>query len=564
MSKNLNINKHIFNSRCSLNEKDHNDIFLRIATYLSENNEHRDRLFDYMKKSWFMPATPILANAGTKRGLPISCFVCEIQDNLDSILETIYEVGWCTACGGGIGVDLSNIRSLGESIKDKGFTPGIIPFTKVIEQMVCTIAQGRVRRGACAAYLSVYHPEIESFLQIRKPSGGDPDRKILNIHHGIVIDDKFINCVENNSNIDLVSPLTGLTIKSINARELWIEILLTRLETGEPYILFKDTINKYRPNILKKLNIDIKTSNLCSEIMLPTGIDHLGKERISVCCLSSLNLEKFDEWKNDENFIHDIMLMLDNTLTSFQEKASNKYLSKAIYSSLRERSVGLGVMGFHSYLQSKMIAFESEEAKKININIFSYIKNKVDISSYRISLEKGPCLDAKELDINERFLHKIAIAPTANISSIVNTSPGIEPYIANAFIHKTGNGSFIYKNKFLEEILINKNLNNDMIWTSIVENFGSVQHLNCLNQHEKDVFKTAFEIDQKEIINLAGQRTEYICQSQSLNLFFYPTVNKKYLNEVHLLAAKSNIKSLYYLRSLSLQRAKYSSCSSCD
>lgn len=559
-----NFSKTLLSNRMSDDDSNESDLFLRIAEALSENYEHKCRLYEYMNNHWFLPATPILANIGTKRGLPISCFVNEIEDDLSSIIDNISEMSWCTACGGGIGTFIGNLRHIGEKINNKGITPGIIPFVKMIEQTVSSIAQGRVRRGACAVYLNVNHPEIETFINIRKPSGGDPDRKALNIHHGIVLNDLFINKVKNNEDLELISPLTNMVIKTVNARNLWINILITRLETGEPYLLFIDTINRMRPDILKKLNIKITTSNLCSEIVLPTGPDPFGSSRTAVCCLSSVNLEKFDEWKNHPTFIYDIMLMLDNVLNIFQRDASKKYLSKAIYSSLRERSVGLGVMGFHTYLQSKMIPFNSEEAKKINLEIFSKIKKEADKSSYEIALKYGSCLDAKHFNITERFLHKIAVAPTANISSIFSVSPGIEPIISNAFIHKTGQGSFNYKNQHLSLCLDKYSKNNDEIWTSIAENLGSVQHLHFLSSHDKEVFKTAFEIPQESLITLAHERAKYICQAQSLNLFMHPNVSKKYLHDVHMLAANSDIKSLYYLRSLSIQRAKYSSCNSCE
>jgi len=532
------------------------DLFARVASYYADNNLHAQRIYNYISNLWFMPATPVLSNGGTKRGLPISCFLNEAGDSLDGILDLWSENVWLAARGGGIGSYWGNLRSIGEKIGRVGKTSGIIPFIKVMDSLTMAISQGSLRRGSAACYLPIDHPEIEEFIEMRRPTGGDPNRKALNLHHGVLISDAFMRAVETDDQWALKSPKDGIVQSTISARNLWIRLLTARIETGEPYIIFIDTVNRLIPQHHKLAGLNVKTSNLCSEITLPTGIDKDGKDRTAVCCLSSLNIEKYDEWKDDENFISDIMRFLDNVLNDFIENAPEQF-SNATYSAMRERSVGLGVMGLHSFFQKKSIPLESAMSKVWNKKIFEHIQKKVDESSKKLAEERGSCPDAADYGINERFSNKTAIAPTASISIICGgTSPGVEPIAANSYTHKTLSGSFNVKNKYLEKILEKYNKNNDEIWSSITTNQGSVMHLDFLSQEEKDVFKTAFEIDQKWIVELGADRTRYISQAQSINLFLPADVHKKELHQIHFQAWKKGLKSLYYCRSKSIQRAE--------
>jgi len=528
------------------------DLFGRVSSAYADDREHAQRLYDYMSLMWFMPATPILSNGGTKRGLPISCFLNEVDDTMEDIVSTWDENIWLASCGGGIGTYWGNVRSMGEKIHNKGGSTGIIPFIGVQDKLTLAISQGSLRRGSAAVYLPVSHPEIEEFIELRKPTGGDPNRKALNIHHGVFVTDDFMRAVEQDLPWELKSPKTGVTRSIIKARDLWIRLLLARVETGEPYIVFSG--NVILPEVYKKLGLQIKTSNLCSEILLTTGLDHLSKKRTAVCCLSSLNLEMFEEWHSNEVFILDVMKFLDNVLQDFIDRASDTH-ARAKYSANRERSVGLGVMGLHSFLQSKSVPFESVVAKTWNKKIFKHIKQSVDKASSILAKTKGPCPDALDANLNERFTNKTAIAPTASISIIAgNTSPGIEPYSANTYMQKTLSGSFNNRNKHLEALLQAKNKNDDETWLSIMMHEGSVQHLDFLTKNEKLVFKTAFEIDQRWIIQLASDRTPYIDQGQSINIFLPSNVYKRDLHKIHFLAWKLGVKTLYYLRSKSLQR----------
>ncbi|WPX96546.1 ribonucleoside-diphosphate reductase subunit alpha [Candidatus Bandiella euplotis] len=531
------------------------DLFARVATHYSDDQQHAQRLYDYMSKFWFMPATPVLSNGGAKRGLPISCFLNEVGDSLKHIVEIWNENVWLASRGGGIGTYWGNIRSIGEKVANSGRTSGIIPFLGVQDRLTLAISQGSLRRGSAAVYLPVSHPEIEEFIELRRPTGGDPNRKTLNLHHAVVVTDKFMHAVEKDLPWELLSPKGNSVVSIVKARDIWIRILIARIETGEPYIIFADSVNKNAPAIYKKHGLEVKTSNLCSEITLTTGKDHRDEERTAVCCLSSLNLEKYDEWCDNELFIIDVMRFLDNVIQDFIDNAQDD-MSKARYSAYRERSVGLGVMGFHSFLQSKMVPIESAVAKSWNLKIFKYIHEQVNLASKLIAEEKGACPDAAELGIMERFTHKTAIAPTASISVIAgSTSPGIEPFNSNAYTQKSLSGSFNIRNKFLKKLLQEKGMDNEDVWSSIMNHEGSVRHLDFLNQHEKDVFKTAFEVDQYWLIEFAADRTPYICQAQSVNLFLPADINKKELNKLHYLAWKKGLKSLYYLRSKSLQRA---------
>lgn len=531
------------------------DLFARVAHIYSDDDAHAQRLYDYISRLWFMPATPVLSNGGADRGLPISCFLNEVDDSLDGIVDTWTENVWLASHGGGIGTYWGNVRSIGEKVKGNGKTSGIVPFIGVQDRMTLAISQGNLRRGSAAVYLDISHPEIQEFIELRKPTGGDPNRKSLNLHHGVIIPDKFMQAVIEDSAWELKSPYDNHTVEVVRARELWIRLLTARVETGEPYLLFIDTVERKKPEVYKANNHRIKTSNLCSEITLATGRDNMGKHRTAVCCLSSINLEKYDEWKDDPIFIEDAMRFLDNVLEDFIVSAPPA-MKNAVYSAKRERSVGLGVMGFHSFLQSKMVPFESVMAKSWNIKMFKHIKAQADLASKRLAEEKGPCPDAAEKGIMERFSHKMAVAPTASISVIAgNSSPGIEPYSANSYTQKTLTGSFNVKNKHLKVLLASKRKDTEEVWSSIMLNEGSVQHLDFLNDEEKQVFRTAFELDQLWVIEHAADRTDYICQAQSLNVFLPADIYKKDLHKIHFTAWKKGVKSMYYCRSKSVQRA---------
>ena len=547
--------KAVLKDRYLLKNEDNQDLFARVASYYGNNDDHANRMYDYISKLWFMPATPILSNGGTDRGLPISCFLNETGDSLESIVNLWNENVWLAARGGGIGSYWGNVRSINEAVHGNGKTSGIIPFLKVQDSMTLAISQGSLRRGSSAVYLPIDHPEIEEFIDLRRPTGGDVNRRALNIHHGVVIPDAFMIAVENNEKWELISPLTKKAIGSVNARDLWTRLLTTRIETGEPYLLFIDTVNRHIPEHHKKLGLKVKTSNLCSEITLPTGIDHLGKERTAVCCLSSVNLEYYQEWQNDSNFIPDVMSFLDNVLQDFIDMAPET-MSRAKYAATRERSIGLGVMGLHSFLQAQNVPIESVMSKVWNNKIFEHISKEADKASIMLADERGACPDAAEVGVNERFSNKTSIAPTASISIICgNSSPGIEPFAANSFTQKTLSGSFTVKNKNLVKLLEKKGFNNDQVWSSISTHEGSVQHLSFLSDHEKDIFKTAYEIDQNWLIELAADRTPHISQAQSLNIFLPGNVSKQYLHEIHFKAWKKGVKSAYYARSTSIQRA---------
>jgi len=530
------------------------DLFARVASFYADDEAHANRLYGYISNLWFMPATPILSNGGTDRGLPISCFLNECSDSLNGIVDLWNENVWLASRGGGIGSYWGNLRSIGETVRGNGKTSGIIPFIKVMDSQTLAISQGSLRRGSAAVYLPIDHPEIEEFIDVRRPNGGDPNRRSLNLHHGIAITDAFMRAVEKDEIWELKSPHTKKAVDKVKARDLWIKLITTRVETGEPYILFIDAVNRSIPEHHKKLGLKVKTSNLCSEITLPTGIDHLGKDRTAVCCLSSLNLEYYDEWKDNKVMIEDIMRFLDNVLQDFIDNAPDS-MAKAKYSAMRERSVGLGVMGFHSFLQSKNVPMESAMPKVWNKKIFQKIKAGVEEASKKLAKERGSCPDAIDAGAIERFSNKMAIAPTASISIIAgNSSPGIEPFAANSFTQKTLTGSFNVRNKNLVKLLEQKGKNTDDIWSSITTNEGSVQHLDFLDEHEKLVFKTAPEIDQRWIIDLSAERGEYICQAQSLNIFLAGNISKKVLHEIHFRAWQKGLKSLYYCRSTSVQR----------
>ncbi len=531
------------------------DLFARVASYYGDNPGHSQRIYDYISRLWFMPATPVLSNGGTKRGLPISCFLNEASDSLEGIVGLWNENVWLASKGGGIGSYWGNLRSIGEKVGQNGKTSGVIPFIRVMDSLTLAISQGSLRRGSAAVYLPVSHPEIEEFIEMRKPSGGDPNRKALNLHHGVLVSDAFMRAVEADEAWALTSPKDGSIVRSVTARSLWIRLLTARIETGEPYLVFSDHVNRARPEQQKLAGLEVKTSNLCSEVTLPTGIDQHGKQRTAVCCLSSVNLEYWQEWQDHPSFIEDVLRFLDNVLQDFIDRAPEG-MDRAKYAAMRERSVGLGVMGFHSFLQAQDIPFESVMAKVWNRRMFQHLRTQADAASRKLAEERGPCPDAAEYGIMERFSNKMAIAPTASISIIAgNASPGIEPIAANVFLQKTLSGSFSVRNRHLHRLLTERGQDCDEVWSSITLSNGSVQHLDFLSDHEKAVFKTALEMDQRWVIEHAADRTPFVCQSQSVNLFLPANVNKRDLHQIHLMAWKRGLKSLYYCRSLSIQRA---------
>jgi ribonucleoside-diphosphate reductase alpha chain len=548
--------KETLDDRYLLPGETYQDLFVRVASAYADDAAHAQRIYDYISRLWFMPATPVLSNGGTGRGLPISCYLNSVPDSLEGIVDTWNENVWLAARGGGIGTYWGAVRGIGEPVGLNGKTSGIIPFVRVMDSLTLAISQGSLRRGSAACYLDVSHPEIEEFLEIRKPSG-DFNRKALNLHHGVLIPDAFMEAVRDGAEWELKSPKDGSKRGSVDARSLFQKLVETRLATGEPYIVFSDHVNSAMPKHHRDLGLKVSTSNLCSEITLPTGKDHLGNDRTAVCCLSSLNLETWDEWKDEKGFIEDVMRFLDNVLQDYIDRAEPG-MARAAYSAMRERSVGLGVMGFHSFLQARGLPFEGAMAKQWNLKIFKHIKGQVDEASMQLAVERGPCPDAADQGVMERFSCKMAIAPTASISIICGgTSACIEPIPANIYTHKTLSGSFSIKNPYLEKLLIEKSKNSDAVWNSILEKGGSVQHLDFLSPEEKDCYKTSFEIDQRWLLELAADRTPYIDQSQSLNLFIPADVEKWDLLMLHFRAWELGVKSLYYLRSKSIQRAGF-------
>ncbi|MCZ4340414.1 ribonucleoside-diphosphate reductase subunit alpha [Sphingomonadaceae bacterium G21617-S1] len=548
--------KDTLTDRYLLPGESYQDLFVRVASAYADDQAHAQRIYDYISKLWFMPSTPVLSNGGTGRGLPISCYLNSVDDSLEGIVNTWNENVWLAARGGGIGTYWGSVRGIGEPVGLNGKTSGIIPFVRVMDSLTLAISQGSLRRGSAAVYLDVSHPEIEEFLEIRKPSG-DFNRKALNLHHGVLLTDAFMEAVRDGREWDLVSPKDGSKRGSVDARALFQKLVETRLATGEPYIVFNDTVNRAMPKHHRDVGLKVSTSNLCSEITLPTGRDQHGMDRTAVCCLSSLNLETWDEWNGDKMFIEDVMRFLDNVLQDYIDRAPDE-MARAKYSAGRERSVGLGVMGFHTFLQARNIPFEGAMAKSWNLKIFKHIAAGAQEASMLLASERGPCPDAADQGVMERFSCKMAIAPTASISIICGgTSACIEPIPANIYTHKTLSGSFSIKNPYLEKLLTEKSKNSDAVWNSILEKGGSVQHLDFLTQEEKDVYKTSFEIDQRWLIELAADRTPYIDQAQSLNLFIPADVEKWDLLMLHFRAWELGIKSLYYLRSKSVQRAGF-------
>jgi ribonucleoside-diphosphate reductase alpha chain len=521
------------------------EAFKRTSNAFSFNDEKlAARIYSYIDKNWFMFSSPVLSNAPEKeehvRGLPISCFLGYVPDTLEGLIEHTSELRWLSVKGGGVGGHWSDVRSVSD------IAPGPIPFLHTVDADMTAYKQGITRKGSYASYLDISHPDIMEFMSLRIPTG-DVNRKCLNLHHGVNVPDSFMEAVEDDLVWELIDPKTGKQTDTVIARELWETLLETRYRTGEPYIYFIDKANDAYPQTQKDKGLFSRGSNLCCEITLPTN-----EERTAVCCLSSLNLETYDEWKGSK-LVADLITFLDNVLTYFIEHAPSE-ISKARFSASQERSIGVGTMGWHNFLMSKSVSFGSQTAAEYNEEIFSYIKSEAVKQSLVLGKERGECPDM--IGTGRRNANLLAIAPNANSSSIAGTSPSIEPIKANAFVHRTRVGSHLIKNKYIEKVLKNYGHDTDYVWNSIMSNNGSVQHLSFLSDHEKEVFKTAIEIDQNDIVRLGGQRAKYICQSQSLNVFFPAGVNKKYLHEVHYNAWKLGNKSLYYLRTETSNRTE--------
>ena len=515
------------------------------STYKGEMDADLSRrLYDYVSRRWFMFASPVLSNApngvANDKGLPISCFLTYVPDTLEGLISHSSELRWLSVLGGGVGGHWSDVRTVSSK------APGPIPFLHTVDADMIAYRQGKTRKGSYAAYMDISHPDIAEFLNMRIPTG-DVQRKALNLHNAINISDDFMEAVIHNKDWDLVDPGKGKVAETVNARKLWERIIEVRFRTGEPYLNFIDEANRHLPQSLKDLGLKIHGSNLCNEIHLPTGPD-----RTAVCCLSSLNLEFYDEWKNT-TIVEDLITMLDNVLEYFIENAPDE-IERARNSAYRERSIGLGAMGFHSLLHKHGVAWESEKAQEINKVVFSQIKAKAVAQSEKLALARGEYPDG--LGTGLRFAHLLAIAPNASSGLIVGTSPSIEPLKANAYTHRTRAGSHLVKNKYLEPTLELHGINNEATWTSIITNKGSVQHLPELTEGEKAIFKTAQELDQNWVVQHAADRQPYICQGQSVNLFFPSGAEKSYVNKVHLKAWKEKLKGLYYLRTEAKSRAE--------
>jgi ribonucleoside-diphosphate reductase alpha chain len=526
--------------------------FAYVSSAFGSNPEHSQRLYDYSSKHWLSYSTPILSFGRSSRGLPISCFLPYLHDSAEGLVDCLAEVNWLSMLGGGVGIGIG-IRSADDK------SVGVMPHLRTYDASSLAYRQGRTRRGSYAAYLDISHPDILIFLEMRKPTG-DQNMRTLNLHHGINITDDFMHLIEKcmlDPSIDdtweLKDPHSNVVRDTIPARELWQRILEMRMQTGEPYLHFIDTSNRMMPEFQKKLGLSIKQSNLCSEIILPTD-----KDRTAVCCLSSLNLEYFDEFKDNQLFFRDVAEMLDNVLQYFIDNAPDA-VKRAKYSAMRERSIGVGALGFHAYLQKNNMPFESAQATGANIRMFKHIRTGLDKANLELGAERGEAPDAE--GTGRRFSHLMAVAPNASSSILMgNTSPSVEPWRANAYRQDTLSGSHLNKNKYLDEIVKAKcaedsKLDYQDIWGSIIANDGSVQHLDFLDDWTKSVYKTSMEIDQRWVIDHAAHRQEFIDQAQSINVFFRPDVNVKYLHAVHFQAWKQGLKTLYYCRSEKLMKA---------
>ncbi|WP_461593149.1 ribonucleoside-diphosphate reductase subunit alpha [Thiomonas sp.] len=527
-------------------------LFQRVARYFADDVPHAERLLGYLRRHWFLPATPILSNGGTDRGLPISCFLTSVEDSIQGIYDNYTECAMLAKHGGGLGSYWGNIRAQGSPVGDIGESSGLIPFLKTVETSFLAVSQGNVRRGAGAVYLPIDHPEIEEFIDLRRPTGGDAYRRAPMLHHGVVVSDAFMLAVQAGTDWSLRDPHTGKIMKTVSARALFERLILARVEWGEPYLLFIDTVNRAVPDFHQAESLWITQSNLCSEILLPTTSD-----RTAVCCLSSLNLRYTDEWLGNEEFVRDVMHFLDNVLEDFITRASKiPGFEKAVASARAERSVGLGVMGFHSFLQSKNIPFESAMASSWNRKIFKWLDQASRAATVQLAEEKGPCPDAAKHGAMVRNAYRMAIAPTASISILANSvSPSIEPFNANVFVQKTLSGAFTVRNPELKALLAGKGMDTDEVWDSIRLHRGSVRHLDGLTDWEKDVYKTAIEIDQRWVLDHAADRAPHIDQSQSVNLFYAADVSKRTLTEHVFRAWRKGVKSLYYNRSRTEHRA---------
>ena len=522
--------------------------FAFVSEAFSSNPEHAQRLYEYSSKHWLSYSTPILSFGRSKRGLPISCFLNYMDDSAEGLVANLSETNWLSMLGGGVGVHLGIRNS-----DDK--STGVMPHLKMYDASSLAYRQGRTRRGSYAAFLDVSHPDIIQFLEMRKPTG-DQNMRTLNLNHGVNISDKFMQVIERcmkdpeaNDDWELVNPANGEVAEVVGAKYLWQKMLELRMTTGEPYFIFIDTANRDMPEWLQAQDLKINGSNLCTEIFLPTSAD-----RTAVCCLSSLNLEYYDDWRGVDLFIPDVMEMLDNVLNYFLDNAPH-HIRRAVYSASRERSVGLGTLGFHAYLQKSGMAIDGVMSKLTNRDIFKYIKKECERADNNLVLKRGACPDAAEYGIERRFSHHMAIAPNASSSLIMgNTSPSIEPYRANVFRQDTLSGAHVYRNRFLVKRLAELGLDNDDTWASIIAHDGSVQHLD-IPEDVKEVFKTAMEIDQRWLVELAADRQEFIDQGQSVNLFFQPNTTIAYLHAVHFMAWKQGLKSLYYLRSDKVRKA---------
>ena len=526
--------------------------FAFVSSAFGTDTAHAQRLYDYSSKHWLSYSTPILSYGRSKKGLPISCFLNFIDDTAEGLVDNLSETNWLSMFGGGVGIGFG-IRSADDK------STGVMPHLKIYDASSLAYRQGRTRRGSYAAYLDISHPDITAFLDMRKPTG-DPNVRCLNLHHGINITDDFMYIIEKcmldpdaDDSWNLIDPYSKEIRETVSAKSLWQQILELRMHTGEPYIHFIDTSNRMLPKHLKDRGLKVHQSNLCSEIILPTG-----KNRTAVCCLSSLNLEKYDDWKNEPLFLRDVAEMLDNVLDYFIDNAPSS-IQRAKYSAMRERSIGVGALGFHAYLQKNGIAFEGVMAKVTNNKIFKYIREGLDEANKSLGAERGEAPDAEGTGM--RFSHLMAIAPNASSSIIMgNTSPSVEPYRANAYRQDTLSGAFLNKNKWLELIIQEEAKTHsegwaDEVWSSIIANDGSVQQLTWMDDNTKAVFKTSMEIDQRWVIDLAADRQVYIDQAQSLNLFFRPDANIKYLHAIHFMAWKKGLKTLYYCRSEKIGKA---------
>lgn len=522
--------------------------FAYVCEQFGSNPDHAQRLYEYTSKHWLSLSTPILSYGRSKRGMPISCFLSYLDDSAEGLVDTLSEVNWLSMLGGGVGIHVGIRGSDDKSV-------GVMPHLKVYDASSLAYRQGRTRRGSYAAFLDISHPDITAFVEMRKPTG-DQNFRTLNLHHGVNITNDFMNLIEQSmrnedfdDSWDLISPNNGEVVETVSAKALWIKLLEMRTQTGEPYLVFIDNANDDLPEWLKSQGLKINGSNLCTEIFLPTSMD-----RTAVCCLSSLNIEYYDEWKSERKFIPDIMEMLDNVLDHFIEHAP-KTVSRAALSASRERSIGIGTLGLHAYFQKRDMPLEGVMTKVTNREIYRHIEKECKRGDRQLFETRGPCYDAQQAGVERRFSHWTAIAPNASSSIIMgNTSPSIEPYRANVFRQDTMSGAYIQRNKFLETKLEELGLNTQKTWASITANDGSVQHLD-IPQDMKDVFKTANEIDQLWLIDLASDRQKHTDQGQSLNLFFRPDVNVKYLHATHFLAWKNGLKSLYYCRSDKLRKA---------